>query len=217
MPRLTFRSKRQRRGLENTRDSVQEAHNTLSSYEKERENKLSQAASQQHSVTHFQQSIPIADSDSDGDMEAEELKHLMREALRYKRDILSEKSYRAGNPGFASISIKESSIILPTQSSTPSTTDLSLLPTVSKPTESQPKTSKRRFLDKTYKTGVFFSESLGNDELFQRDYSVSTGHDKFVDRTELPQFLQKKRRKNPTKYTHLAAEDSSRASDIFKT
>ena len=77
------------------------------------------------------------------------------------------------------------------------------------------------FMQKYYHKGAFFQESAddafgtaGPDEIYKRDFSAPTAEEKF-DKSILPAAMQVRKgkfgRAGQTKWTHLAAEDTSAA------
>ena len=83
--------------------------------------------------------------------------------------------------------------------------------------ESESGRSQLKFLQKYYHKGAFFQAApddergtVGGEDIFQRDYTGPTGEDKF-DKSALPAVMQVRNfgRAGRTKWTHLAAEDTS--------
>jgi len=72
--------------------------------------------------------------------------------------------------------------------------------------------SSMGFGQRYFHRGAFFSDEQANDPVFQRDFHVATGDDKFIDKSSLPSIMQVKNfgRRGQTKYTHLAQEDTSK-------
>ena len=76
---------------------------------------------------------------------------------------------------------------------------------------------KLKFMQKYYHKGAYFQTdadddrgTVGGDAIYRRDFTGATGEDKF-DREALPAVMQVKNfgRAGRTKWTHLAAEDTT--------
>lgn len=87
----------------------------------------------------------------------------------------------------------------------------------------QAERGKQKFLQKYFHKGAFFQTTaddergtVGGDAIYSRDYTGATGEDKF-DREALPAVMQVKNfgRAGRTKWTHLAAEDTSRVAEEY--
>jgi hypothetical protein len=74
-----------------------------------------------------------------------------------------------------------------------------------------------KFMQKYYHQGAFFQTgadddrgTIGGDAIYRRDFSGATGEDRF-DKEALPSVMQVKNfgRAGRTKWTHLAAEDTT--------
>ena len=92
---------------------------------------------------------------------------------------------------------------------------------LAKRTEQEKEKPKMAFMQKYYHKGAFFQESAddafgtaGPDEIYKRDFSAPTAEEKF-DKSILPAAMQVRKgkfgRAGQTKWTHLAAEDTSAA------
>ena len=87
--------------------------------------------------------------------------------------------------------------------------------------ETKKEKTKMGFMQKYYHKGAFFQEAAddrfgtaGPQEIYKRDFSEATGADRGVDKSNLPRAMQVRGDKfgkmGQTKWTHLAAEDTSR-------
>ena len=87
--------------------------------------------------------------------------------------------------------------------------------------ETEKEKTKMGFMQKYYHKGAFFQEAAddrfgtaGPQEIYKRDFSEATGADRGVDKSNLPRAMQVRGDKfgkmGQTKWTHLAAEDTSR-------
>ena len=92
---------------------------------------------------------------------------------------------------------------------------------LAKRAEQEKEKPKMAFMQKYYHKGAFFQESAddafgtaGPDEIYKRDFSAPTAEEKF-DKSILPAAMQVRKgkfgRAGQTKWTHLAAEDTSAA------
>ena len=92
---------------------------------------------------------------------------------------------------------------------------------LAKRAEQEKEKPKMAFMQKYYHKGAFFQESAddafgtaGSDEIYKRDFSAPTAEEKF-DKSILPAAMQVRKgkfgRAGQTKWTHLAAEDTSAA------
>ena len=92
---------------------------------------------------------------------------------------------------------------------------------LAKRAEQEKEKPKMAFMQKYYHKGAFFQESAddafgtaGRDEIYKRDFSAPTAEEKF-DKSILPAAMQVRKgkfgRAGQTKWTHLAAEDTSAA------
>lgn len=79
--------------------------------------------------------------------------------------------------------------------------------------ERQQARGKQKFLQKYYHKGAFFMDT--SEDVYKRDYSAPTLEDRF-DKTILPEVMQVKNfgRTGRTKWTHLAAEDTSKVQNM---
>lgn len=148
------------------------------------------------------------DTDSDEDEETEFNLWQRRELARLKR----EQAMRDGLPADAAAAAEKRMLASMTDAEREEYARKNAAAAASKPAR-----GKQKFMQKYYHKGAFFQEAadddrgtVGGDQIYRRDFSAPTGEDKF-DREALPTVMQVRNfgRAGRTKWTHLAAEDTT--------
>ncbi len=153
------------------------------------------------------------DEDREADFEVEELAWQVRELMRLKRD--KEERQKAEEEAAEQERRRN---MTPEERAREDAlaTEAARAKAALTESENHKNAKSQRFMQRYHHKGAFFqADEFNEDGLFDRDFQEATGWEAVVDISKLPKTLQVKGvgMKGRTKYTHLAAQDTTQSKD----